>query len=151
MTTSSRRPLGRRRRRIRLDGPGAHPGLRPGAAPLPAAAAAPAAGRGRRRGARPGRGGRRASSASPPPTRDWRELAADPGVQAVSIAAPNFLHREIGVAMAQAGKHIWIEKPVGLTAADAQAVADAVQRGRRAGRGRLQLPQRARPSQPPAS
>ncbi|WP_329250762.1 Gfo/Idh/MocA family oxidoreductase [Streptomyces canus] len=58
-------------------------------------------------------------------TRDWREVAADPRVQAVSITAPNFLHREIGVAMAQAGKHIWIEKPVGLTAADARAVADA--------------------------
>ncbi|MFF3909940.1 Gfo/Idh/MocA family protein [Streptomyces sp. NPDC001848] len=58
--------------------------------------------------------------------RDWREVAADPRVQAVSIAAPNFLHREIGVAMAEAGKHIWIEKPVGLTAEDAHAVADAV-------------------------
>ncbi|MFD8337643.1 Gfo/Idh/MocA family protein [Streptomyces solisilvae] len=58
--------------------------------------------------------------------RDWREVAADPGVQAVSIAAPNFLHREIGVAMARAGKHIWIEKPVGLTADDARAVAGAV-------------------------
>ncbi|HEY5877862.1 MAG TPA: Gfo/Idh/MocA family oxidoreductase [Nakamurella sp.] len=58
--------------------------------------------------------------------RDWRELAANPAVDAVSITAPNFLHREIGVAMAQAGKHIWIEKPVGLTSDDAQAVADAV-------------------------
>ncbi|AMW14285.1 myo-inositol 2-dehydrogenase [Streptomyces qaidamensis] len=59
-------------------------------------------------------------------TRDWREVAADPRVEAVSITAPNFLHREIGVAMAEAGKHIWIEKPVGLTAEDARAVADAV-------------------------
>ncbi|MFJ8538375.1 Gfo/Idh/MocA family protein [Streptomyces sp. NPDC093591] len=59
-------------------------------------------------------------------TRDWREVAADPRVRAVSITAPNFLHREIGVAMAEAGKHIWIEKPVGLTVADARAVADAV-------------------------
>ncbi|MGW7385763.1 Gfo/Idh/MocA family protein [Streptomyces sp. NPDC054794] len=58
--------------------------------------------------------------------RDWREVAADPRVRAVSITAPNFLHREIGVAMAEAGKHIWIEKPVGLTAEDARAVADAV-------------------------
>ncbi|MBD3004218.1 MULTISPECIES: Gfo/Idh/MocA family protein [unclassified Streptomyces] len=58
--------------------------------------------------------------------RDWQEVAADPRVQAVSIAAPNFLHREIGVAMARAGKHIWIEKPVGLTADDARAVAGAV-------------------------
>ncbi|MFG2470243.1 Gfo/Idh/MocA family protein [Streptomyces canus] len=61
-------------------------------------------------------------------TRDWREVATDPRVQAVSITAPNFLHREIGVAMAAAGKHIWIEKPVGLTAEDARAVADAVAR-----------------------
>ncbi|AEM84795.1 Gfo/Idh/MocA family protein [Streptomyces violaceusniger] len=58
--------------------------------------------------------------------RDWQEVAADPRVQAVSIAAPNFLHREIGIAMARAGKHIWIEKPVGLTADDARAVAAAV-------------------------
>ncbi|GGW98208.1 Gfo/Idh/MocA family protein [Streptomyces chartreusis] len=58
-------------------------------------------------------------------TRDWRDVAADPSVRAVSITAPNFLHREIGVAMAEAGKHIWIEKPVGLTAEDARAVADA--------------------------
>jgi predicted dehydrogenase len=61
-------------------------------------------------------------------TLDWREVAADPRVRAVSITAPNFLHREIGVAMAQAGKHIWIEKPVGLTAADARAVAEAAAR-----------------------
>ncbi|MER5224637.1 Gfo/Idh/MocA family protein [Streptomyces flaveus] len=59
-------------------------------------------------------------------TRDWREVAADPRVRAVSITAPNFLHRRIGVAMAEAGKHIWIEKPVGLTAEDARAVADAL-------------------------
>ncbi|MEV7994807.1 Gfo/Idh/MocA family oxidoreductase [Streptomyces sp. NPDC086077] len=59
-------------------------------------------------------------------TRDWREVAADPRVRAVSITAPNFLHREIGVAMAEAGKHVWIEKPVGLTAGDARAVAAAV-------------------------
>ncbi|MFB7776082.1 Gfo/Idh/MocA family protein [Streptomyces bauhiniae] len=59
-------------------------------------------------------------------TRDWREVAADPRVRAVSVTAPNFLHREIGVAMAQAGKHLWIEKPVGLSGADARAVADAV-------------------------
>jgi predicted dehydrogenase len=59
-------------------------------------------------------------------TLDWRELATDPRVRAVSISAPNFLHRELGVALARAGKHIWIEKPVGLDAADARAVADAV-------------------------
>ena len=53
---------------------------------------------------------------------DWRDLVADPRIDAVSITAPNFLHREMGTAFAAAGKHIWIEKPVGLTADDARAI-----------------------------
>jgi predicted dehydrogenase len=57
--------------------------------------------------------------------RDWRQMLTDPHVQAVSVTAPNWLHREIGIAVAEAGKHLWIEKPVGLTADDARAVADA--------------------------
>jgi predicted dehydrogenase len=59
-------------------------------------------------------------------TTDWRDMATDPRVEAVSVAAPNFLHREVGAGLAAAGKHIWIEKPVGLTADDARAVAAAV-------------------------
>ncbi|WP_229076086.1 Gfo/Idh/MocA family protein [Actinoplanes sp. DH11] len=55
-------------------------------------------------------------------TQDWRTLVTDPRIQAVSVTAPNFLHREIGAAFAAAGRHIWIEKPVGLSAADARAV-----------------------------
>ena len=46
-------------------------------------------------------------------TTDYREVLADPEVDVVSICAPNFLHAEIGVAAAEAGKHFWIEKPVG--------------------------------------
>jgi predicted dehydrogenase len=57
---------------------------------------------------------------------DWREVLTDPAVEAVSVTAPNALHREIAVAVAQAGKHLWVEKPVGLDAADARAVAAAV-------------------------
>jgi predicted dehydrogenase len=41
----------------------------------------------------------------------------------VSVTAPNFLHREIGTAVVNAGKHLWIEKPVGLNASDALEVA----------------------------
>ncbi|WP_250028783.1 Gfo/Idh/MocA family protein [Paractinoplanes maris] len=60
-------------------------------------------------------------------TPQWRDLVGDPRVQAVSITAPNFLHREMGSAFAAAGQHIWIEKPVGLTAADARAIVGDVQ------------------------
>jgi predicted dehydrogenase len=66
-------------------------------------------------------------------TVDWRDLLADDEVRAVSVTAPNHLHREIGVAVAEAGKHLWIEKPVGLNSADAAAVADAVRRAGVAG------------------
>jgi predicted dehydrogenase len=59
---------------------------------------------------------------------DWRDLVTDPAVEAISVTAPNALHRDIGVAVAEAGKHLWIEKPVGLSAADTRAVADAVDR-----------------------
>jgi predicted dehydrogenase len=57
---------------------------------------------------------------------DWRDLLGDPDIQAVSITTPNFTHREIGAAFAAAGKHIWIEKPVGVTADDARHVAASV-------------------------
>ena len=56
----------------------------------------------------------------------WAAVLEDDAVQAVSVTAPNHLHREIGSAVARAGKHLWIEKPVGLDSADASAVADAV-------------------------
>jgi predicted dehydrogenase len=57
---------------------------------------------------------------------DWRELLDDPAVEAVSVTAPNHWHRQIATAAAAAGRHVWVEKPVGLTAADALAVASAI-------------------------
>jgi predicted dehydrogenase len=56
---------------------------------------------------------------------DYREVLADPEVEVVSICAPNVLHREIGVAAAEADKHFWIEKPVGRTVKETAAVAAA--------------------------
>src|SRR5919202_5281272 len=40
---------------------------------------------------------------------DWRAVVEDPAVDAVSVTAPNALHREIGTAVAEAGKHLWVE------------------------------------------
>nr|WP_275691613.1 Gfo/Idh/MocA family oxidoreductase [Mycolicibacterium sphagni] len=58
----------------------------------------------------------------------WRAIVHDPKIRAVSVTAPNFLHREIGTAVVNAGKHLWIEKPVGLNVSDAVAIARAAQR-----------------------
>ncbi|HEX7299881.1 MAG TPA: Gfo/Idh/MocA family oxidoreductase [Solirubrobacteraceae bacterium] len=46
---------------------------------------------------------------------DWRAVIDDPAVEVVFIAAPNMLHLELIEAAAQAGKHIFCEKPVGGT------------------------------------
>ena len=46
-------------------------------------------------------------------TLDWRDVIADPDIQVVNIATPNFMHLEIIKAAAEAGKHIMCEKPVG--------------------------------------
>jgi predicted dehydrogenase len=58
-------------------------------------------------------------------TADYRDVLAHPGVDAVSICAPNFLHRDFAVAAAKAGKPFWIEKPMGVTAAEAADVVAA--------------------------
>jgi len=59
-------------------------------------------------------------------TTDWREVIADPEVEAVSICAPNFMHREMAIAAAEAGKHFWGEKPLGALPEDTVAIERAV-------------------------
>jgi predicted dehydrogenase len=59
---------------------------------------------------------------------DYRAVLADPDVDVVSICAPNALHREIGLAAAAAGKHFWIEKPVGRDARETGEVAAAARK-----------------------
>jgi predicted dehydrogenase len=43
----------------------------------------------------------------------WQQVLVEPDVEAINIAAPNYLHRDIAMAAAQAGKHVFCEKPVG--------------------------------------
>jgi predicted dehydrogenase len=58
-------------------------------------------------------------------TSDWRELVADPAVGLVSITTPNRLHRAMALAAIAAGKHVWCEKPMALTLAEAEEMAGA--------------------------
>ena len=58
-------------------------------------------------------------------TLDYHQVLADPEVDVVSICAPNFLHADMAIAAAEAGKHFWIEKPAGRSLAETQAIEQA--------------------------
>ena len=60
-------------------------------------------------------------------TADWRALVADPAVELVSITSPNILHKEMALAALAAGKHVYCEKPLALTAADAREMTLAAE------------------------
>ena len=57
---------------------------------------------------------------------DWHELVARDDIDVVSVTGPNFIHRDVAVAAAEAGKHVWVEKPAGRNAAETREICDAV-------------------------
>ena len=61
-------------------------------------------------------------------TADYHELLARDDIDAVDICTPNNSHHEIVLAAAAAGKHIYCEKPLALNVAEAERMAQAVDR-----------------------
>jgi predicted dehydrogenase len=59
-------------------------------------------------------------------TSSWQDLLERDDVDVVSVCGPNFVHREIGAAVAVSGRHLWVEKPAGRSADDTRAIAAAV-------------------------
>jgi predicted dehydrogenase/aryl-alcohol dehydrogenase-like predicted oxidoreductase len=58
----------------------------------------------------------------------YEALLADPEVDAVYIATPHPGHAEWAIKAAEAGKHALVEKPMGLTAFEAEAMFDAARK-----------------------
>jgi len=57
---------------------------------------------------------------------DYRELLADPDIDAVLISTPDHWHAIIAVHAVLAGKDVYLQKPASLTIAEGRALSDAV-------------------------
>ena len=55
----------------------------------------------------------------------YEELLADPSIDAIYNPLPNHLHVPWTIKALQAGKHVLCEKPIGLTAREAEALIEA--------------------------
>jgi predicted dehydrogenase len=60
-------------------------------------------------------------------TADYRALLARPDIDFVDVTTPNHSHAEIVIAAAQAGKHIYCEKPLAMNVAEGQRMVAAVE------------------------
>jgi len=58
-------------------------------------------------------------------TTDYEELCASPDVDIVSVAAPDYLHREMAVCAFENRKHVMVEKPLARTVEECQEIVDA--------------------------
>ncbi|HWL10770.1 MAG TPA: Gfo/Idh/MocA family oxidoreductase [Planctomicrobium sp.] len=63
--------------------------------------------------------------------RDFRELLAQPDLDAVVVVTPDHWHAPIVIAAANAGKDIYCEKPLSETIHEAQAMTKAVRNNKR--------------------
>jgi predicted dehydrogenase/threonine dehydrogenase-like Zn-dependent dehydrogenase len=61
-------------------------------------------------------------------TTDYRELLAEPSVDVVYVATRHDLHYEIARAAVEAGKAVFVEKPMTMTASEGRDLAESVAR-----------------------
>ena len=64
-------------------------------------------------------------------TNDFTAFLANPAIEAVILCSPHQFHADQIVAAAQAGKHVFCEKPLCLTLADAQRAVASCERNSR--------------------
>lgn len=55
---------------------------------------------------------------------DWRQILDRKDIDAVFIATPPYLHSEMAIAALKAGKHVYCEKPIGVTPAQVRALVE---------------------------
>ena len=66
-------------------------------------------------------------------TQDWREVCEADDIDVVSICTPNFAHLEAAELALSTGKHVWCEKPMATSIADAEAMVVLAEAGKAQG------------------
>jgi glucose-fructose oxidoreductase len=57
-------------------------------------------------------------------------IADNPDIDVVYVVLPPFMHWEFTIRAASAGKHVWCEKPMAMTAAECQSMIDACRKNK---------------------
>ena len=68
---------------------------------------------------------KRSGKAMPVGVADFRRVLDDPSIDAISIAAPNHWHSLMTIRAAQAGKHVYVEKPLSHDVAEGRVAVEA--------------------------
>lgn len=61
-------------------------------------------------------------------TTNWRELCTNPEIDLVDVSTPNDVHREMSIALLEAGKNVACEKPLASTLGEAREMRDAARK-----------------------
>lgn len=62
------------------------------------------------------------------PVASWDAVLGDPSIAGVAIAAPAMLHAKLARAAIEAGKHVFVEKPLSLTVSEAEGLCEVAER-----------------------
>lgn len=78
---------------------------------------------------------RQAQAAAPDakPYSDYKQMLADESVDAVVVCLPTGMHARAAVDAFEAGKHVYLEKPIGITLKEAARVVEAEKRSGKSG------------------
>lgn len=65
---------------------------------------------------------------APAKVADLNTIWADPEIQAIVVCSETNLHHDLVLAAAKAGKHMFVEKPLGITGKESREMAQAIER-----------------------
>ncbi|WP_215223478.1 Gfo/Idh/MocA family protein [Echinicola shivajiensis] len=62
--------------------------------------------------------------------KNFESIADNPDIDVVYVVLPNSMHTEFAIKAAEAGKHVWCEKPMAKTVKECQAIIDACKKNK---------------------